>query len=468
MPSAAVNELLSALGSAAVVTEGDLLDQRRHDYWVRSHLDDAQSRPAPRPACVVRPRSRNDVVAVVNACRKHGAPLIPFGLGSGVCGGVITRPDAVLLDMSAMNTVRDIDERNLLAAFDAGKNGLEAEKEVAKRGLTIGHWPQSIGVSCVGGWIATRASGQFSTAYGNIEDIVYSIEAVLPTGDIVTLGKAPRASAGPDLRHLMLGSEGTLGVITGVTLSLRRAPEKSAHTAFYAKDMASGIEAQRRIVQAGWLSPVMRQYDETETNRNFTDFARGSDSLLFMVHEGPTERVEAEVRGVTAIALKAGLDAAPEDAARKWLHDRNHVPTWESFLKNGIVLDTIEISSTWDRIGAIYDAVTASLREVPGMLAASAHSSHVYRSGINLYFTFAARPANRDDMAATYDEAWRRVMEATAAHGGGVAHHHGVGRVRRNYLHHDLGPGGVALLRTLKKALDPTGFMNPGVLIPDA
>lgn len=468
MPLPIVSVLTEALGPEMVIASGDLLAQRRHDYWVRSHLDDHQGRPAPTPACVVQPRAPEHVVAVVNACREHKAALIPFGLGSGVCGGVITRDNAVLLDLSQMNRVRAIDDANLLATFDAGKNGLEAEEAVSARGLTIGHWPQSIGVSSVGGWIATRASGQFSTAYGNIEDIVYSVEAILPNGELVHLGKAPRAAAGPDLRHLLLGSEGTLGIVTGVTFSLRRAPERSAHSAYYAKDLAQGLDAQRRIVQAGWLPPVMRQYDATESKRNFAEWARGEDSIVLMVHEGPADRVEAELRGVDAIMRKAGLDPAPAEATRKWLHDRNHVPTWESFLKNGIILDTIEISSTWDKIGGIYESVTAGLRQIPGMLAASAHSSHVYRSGINLYFTFAARPERTEDMAATYDEAWRCVVETTAAHGGGIAHHHGIGRVRRNYLHHDLGPGGVALLRALKQALDPTGIMNPGVLIPDA
>jgi len=463
-----VKVLTDALGADLVIASGDLLAKRRHDYWVRSHLDDFQTRPAPQPACVVQPRAPEHVVAVVNACRARKVALIPYGLGSGVCGGVITRENAVLLDLSQMNRVRAIDDVNLLATFDAGKNGLEAEEAVAERGLTIGHWPQSIGVSSVGGWIATRASGQFSTAHGNIEDIVYSIEAVLPNGDLVHLGKAPRAAAGPDLRHLILGSEGTLGVITGVTLSLRRAPERSAQSAYYAKDLAHGLDAQRRIVQAGWLPPVMRQYDATESKRNFAEWARGEDSIILMVHQGPSDRVEAELRGVDAIARKAGLDPAPPETTRKWLKDRNHVPTWESFLKNGIILDTIEISSSWDKIAGIYEAVTASLRQIPGMLAASAHSSHVYRSGVNLYFTFAARPERAEDLAATYDEAWRRVVENTAAHGGGIAHHHGIGRVRRDYLHHDLGPGGVALLRTLKQALDPVGIMNPGVLIPDA
>lgn len=468
MASKIVDTLTRTLSAEKVIAEGDLVSERRHDYWLRSHLDELQDRAAPAPACVVQPTGIEDVVDVVNACRESGTALIPFGLGSGVCGGIVTHAESVLLDMSRMNRVRAIDATNLLASFDAGKNGGEAEKEVARRGLTIGHWPQSIDVSTVGGWIATRASGQFSTGYGNIEDIVYSIEAVLPDGSVIEAGKAPRASAGPDLRHLLLGSEGTLGVITGVTFALRRYPEQSSHSAFYAKNMAQGFEAQRAIVQAGWQPVVMRQYDSLEAHRNFSDEARGDDALFFAVHEGPRARVEAEIEGVRQLAESSGLEAAPVEVVGKWLKNRNHVPTWESFLQNGIVLDTIEISAGWDKIGAIYDDVVASLQEVPGILAGTAHSSHVYRTGINLYFTFAARPEDAKDMAATYDECWRRVMETTAKHGGGIAHHHGIGRVRKNYLEHDLGESGIAALRAIKHAFDPTGFMNPGVLLPDA
>lgn len=468
MPASIVEALTEQLGRDKIVTSGEALQARRHDYWMRSHLDDVRGHAAPAPACVVRPANVDDVVTVVNACRRTATPLIPFGLGSGVCGGVLASADAVVLDLGAMNRTRFIDETNLLAGFDAGKNGLEAERAVADHGLTIGHWPQSVEVSSVGGWIATRASGQFSTGYGNIEDIVYGLEAVLATGDIVQLGKAPRASTGPDLRQLFLGSEGTLGVVTGVTFSLRRAPKKSDRTAFYARTMADGFEAQRKIVQAGWQPVVMRQYDTREAQRNFPDAARGDDAIFFAIHEGPPERVEAEVNAATAIATGAGLDKAPPEVVGEWLEKRNHVPTWDSFLNNGIVVDTIEVSATWDKIAAIYDDATESLTQVPGILAGTAHSSHVYRSGINLYFTFAARPEDPADMASTYDECWRRVMEATASHGGGIAHHHGIGRVRKPYLHHDLGEAGVAMLRTLKQALDPVGFMNPGVLIPDA
>ena len=197
MGLAIIETLKAAIGAAKVRTDDATLQERRHDYWVLSYLDDLQGRPAPKPACVVQPESVDDVVAVVNACRENGVALIPFGLGSGACGGIIAHPDKVLLDMSTMNRVRYINETNLLASFEAGKNGGEAHKEVAEHGLIIGHWPQSVDVSSVGGWVSTRASGQFSTGYGNIEDVVYSIDAVLPNGDIIQAGKAPRACCKP-------------------------------------------------------------------------------------------------------------------------------------------------------------------------------------------------------------------------------------------------------------------------------
>ena len=460
-----VSALREALGPDVVLSDPQILSSRRHDYWMVSHLRDHQDRPAPAPACVIRPRTVADVQTAVRIATRHGAPVVPFGQGSGVVGGVIAAPDTLLLDMGSLKAVRSIDPINLLASFDAGKNGLEAEEAVAALGLTTGHWPQSIALSTVGGWIATRASGQFSTAYGNIEDIVYAIEAVLPDGTLVTLGRGPRASAGPDLRHVMLGSEGTLGIITGVTLSLRRKAEKQACTAFSAQTMRAGFDFQREIVQTGWRPPVMRQYDERESGRLHAD---ARDCTVIMVHEGPAGLVDAEVAAVTALAARMGLTALPEAIVQHWLGHRNHVAGWDAILGRGMVADTVEVSAPWDLIAGIYDEATQAVAAIPGCIAASAHSSHVYRSGLNLYFTFAVKPAETADMEANYFEAWQRIMLATSKGGGSVAHHHGIGRVRRDWMTAELGTGGAELLRTLKAALDPAGIMNPGILIPDA
>jgi len=468
MTDAFTESLALLLGPGRVLTDEATLADRRHDYWVLSHLDDLQGRAAPLPRCVVRPAGVEDVVATVNACRAANVAIVPFGLGSGVCGGVIAHPDRVLLDLSSMNRTRSIDRTNLLAGFDAGKRGSEAEEEVAEQGLTIGHWPQSVAVSSVGGWVATRASGQFSTANGNIEDIVYSIEAVLPDGSVIHAGKAPRAAAGPDLRHLLLGSEGTLGVITGVTFSLRRRPEAQEYSAYLVDSMSRGFEFQRELIQRGWQPPVLRQYDAIEAQRSFAAEAQPGQGMLILVHEGPGERVAAEVAASAVLAREMGLAAAPTTATTGWLEHRNNVPPWRGFLERRIVLDTVEVSAPWDRIGAIYDGVIAALRAVPDLVNASAHSSHVYRSGLNLYFSFVARPDDPAAMTARYETCWERIMETTAALGGGIAHHHGIGRLRAPYLHHDLGAVGLATLRRVKEALDPTGIMNPGVLLPDA
>ena len=465
---AVLEQLTASLGADKVLTDEASLQSRRHDYWFLSALNDFQQRPAPTPLCVVRPTSIDDVVATVNTCREAGVALITFGLGSGVCGGVLATPESVLLDMSSMDRIRDIDPINMLASFDAGHNGATAEEAVAAKGMTIGNFPQSIALSSVGGWIATRASGQFSSVYGNIEDIVYSVEAVMPDGSVVTFGKAPRASAGPDLRHLLLGSEGTMGVITGVTFSLRRLAEKRVSQAFYAPDMITGLEAQRQMVQQDWAVPVMRLYDEVESVRHAGDHHRDGFAVLMLVHEGPAARVDLEVVEVRKIALDAGLEEAPGAITEGWLEHRNHVPSWDELLGMGYVVDTIEISAPWTRIGDVYNDAVAALKAIPHNLVGSAHSSHVYRSGINLYFTFVAQPKDDTEMAATYLASWKAVLDATASNGGGVAHHHGIGRVRKNHLSQDLGDSGVAVLRAVKSALDPEGIMNPGVLFPDA
>ncbi len=467
MDAKLVDGLKEKIGSGKVFTDDETLRSRAHDYWVVANLRAWRGDQPSVPGVVVRPDAVEDVQKIVSFASDHKTPLMPFGLGSGVCAGVAPNQSTLLLDMSDLNKTRFIDETNLLASFDAGKNGLEAEEAVAKQNLTIGHWPQSIALSSVGGWVSTRASGQFSTAYGNIEDIIFDIEAVLPNGDLVTLGKSPRAAAGPDLRHLLMGAEGTMGVITGVTLALRRAPEERAFSAFYAPTMQAGFDMQRQLVQAEWRPPVMRQYDHPEVDRLFKDHHKGTDALLLLVHEGPKERVSAELAATQKIAKGAGLTKADAAVCAQWLERRNHVPNWQELFEQTIIADTVEVAAKWTDINKVYEETVASLKEVPGVVNASAHSSHVYQTGINLYFTFAALNDDPQEMEKIYFECWDRVMKATAKNGGGIAHHHGAGRLRKPYLPYDLGDTGVDLLRSVKSAVDPNGIMNPGNLIPD-
>ncbi len=446
--------------------EPEILAAHRRDSWVLSELSDLEGRPAPLPGAVVDARSTEDVSRTLALCRKAGVAVVPYGGGSGVCGAIVVPEGAVVLSTRRLDGLRALDTESLTATFGAGTNGMEAERAVEKEGFTMGHWPQSIELSTVGGWVATRAAGQFSTAYGSIEDLLLDLEVVLPDGAVLRTRRTPRASAGPDLRQLFLGSEGTLGVITEVTFSLRPQPEARRRQAFSFANLESGIEPMRRLMHAGWRPPVVRLYDAAETARLFPDVCPEGRALLILLHEGPTGAVEAQAAGVGTICRECGGERVDESVVDTWLENRNHVPTFRDLLEHGLILDTIEVACTWNRVVELYRRTTESLRAVPGILIASAHSSHSYPTGTNLYITFVARPEKPEDRADTYRECWRRTMESALAVGAGIAHHHGIGRIRRDVLSGEIGETGVAVWRAIKRALDPDGLLNPGALLP--
>jgi alkyldihydroxyacetonephosphate synthase len=460
-----VQQLARELGPR-VLRDPETLATHSRDAWVLSELDALEGRPPAPPRAVVEAASTQDVSKVLALCREARVPVVTFGGGSGVCGGIRTEGREIVLSTRRLAGLRALDATNLTATFGSGTNGMRAEQQVREQGLTIGHWPQSIELSTVGGWVATRASGQFSTAYGNIEDLLLDLEVVLPDGSVLRTRRTPRASAGPDLRQLFLGSEGTLGVVSEVTFSLRPLPERSLGQSFHFADFDAGLAPIRHLMRAGHRPPVVRLYDPRESGRHFAGACPEGRAMLILLHEGAAATVAAEHGAVSQICTEAGGVPAGEDPVSHWLAERNRVPGFRSFLEKGIVLDTIEIACTWDRVAELYARTTAALAPLPGLLLASAHSSHSYRSGTNLYVTFVARPPRREDMPAVYGEGWRRVMEAALALGAGIAHHHGIGRVRRDFLAGEIGETGVALLRAVKRALDPEGLLNPGVLLP--
>ncbi len=456
--------LVSEMPGLEYEREGEIVAERSHDYWARSAIERRLGISAPVASALVRPVDAAQVAAVLGWASRTGTPVVPFGLGSGVCGGVLAGEGQVVLDLGHMNRIVALDEESLTVTVEPGMRGSDFEEELRKRGYTMGHWPQSIEVSTVGGWCATRAAGQFSTWYGNIEDMLLGCEVALADGRLIRIPPVPRAATGPDLRALFLGSEGTLGVFTELTYRIHPAPEKQVCRAYAMPTIDAGFEALRLIMRAGWRPAVTRLYDDIETERNFNIPDTEGRSILFLLSEGAAERIEPEAAAMDTIVRAQGGEDRGTEPVETWLDHRNKVPSWDDLLSGDVVADTIEVAISWDRIGDLYRQVTAAGRAVEGMAAHSGHLSHSYTQGANIYFTFVGLREKLEGAVEFYDAAWDATLAATHALGGTVAHHHGIGRVRKPWLPKELGEA-VDVLRALKRTLDPAGVLNPGVLV---
>jgi alkyldihydroxyacetonephosphate synthase len=445
-----------------LVTDPAAVEAKSRDYWMRSLLQ-TKVGAVPRALVVARPQSTAEVAALLAFADRTRTPVVPFGLGSGVCGAVLAAGNEIVLDLGRLDRILEINDESLFVRVQPGMRGSDFEAALAAKGYTMGHWPQSIAISTVGGWCATRASGQLSTLYGNIEQMLLGCEVALPGGRVMRLEPVPRSATGPDLKHLFLGSEGTLGVFTELTFRIHPAAEKSVGRAYSMPSLRAGLEALRLVLRAGWTPAVTRLYDSTEAGRNFAITADGNPVLLVM-SEGAAARVDTEMAAVRAILESQGGIDRGEEPVKSWMEHRNHVPSFEKLLGQGLVADTIEVAIGWDRIGDLFETVNARGAQIPGVFAMSGHVSHCYTQGANIYFTFVAAESDPAKATDIYDAAWRTTIETTIELGGTIAHHHGIGRVRKEWLRRELGEG-VELLASLKRAFDPHGILNPGALI---
>jgi alkyldihydroxyacetonephosphate synthase len=415
---------------------------------------------------VVRPPTTAQVAAVLAACNDAIVPVTPIAGRSGVCGGSIPAFGGVALDLLALEGLIGVDETSLTADVRAGTFGpdLEAKLGAVGSGYTLGHWPQSMDLSTVGGWLACRGAGQYSTRYGKIEDMVLGLEVVLADGRIVrTEGHGPRAATGPNLTQLFVGSEGTLGVITEARFRIHPLPPAQGRRAFGFTSFAAGLDACRRILRRGATPAVLRLYDEAESVRNFE---QPGTNVLIVLDETDPAILAATLAVVDDVCTPAdGAHALDVDLVERWLGHRNDVSALAPLWRAGIVVDTAEISGSWSVLPELFDEVVTSLKSVDGTLAASAHQSHAYTDGACLYFTFAGRGPDGDDewRERYYRLAWDTVTNATLAHGAAISHHHGIGLNRSRFLPRALGSG-FDVLVGLKKSFDPVGILNPGKL----
>jgi alkyldihydroxyacetonephosphate synthase len=364
----------------------------------------------------------------------------------------------VVLDLCGLTGVVEVDATSLVLDVAPGTFGDHLEHELRREhGVTLGHWPQSVALSTVGGWLACRSAGQLSTRYGKIEDMVLGLDVALADGRRISTGGAPRAAAGPDLNQLFVGSEGTLGIITGARLRLHPVPRHERRGAYAFPSFEDGLDAMRRVLQRGGTPAVLRLYDPTEADRTYKT---GDRALLLVLDEGEGAAVDGTMELVAEVCREA--ERADPEHVDHWLEHRNDVAALEALISRGYVVDTMEVVGRWRDLPAIYTATVAAIQGVDGTVAASAHQSHSYTDGGCLYFTFAAK-TEPDDRDRYYREVWDVGTRAVLAAGGALSHHHGVGLNRNRFVAEALGPAFEVLVAT-KHALDPNGILNPGKL----
>jgi alkyldihydroxyacetonephosphate synthase len=461
-----LDALRATLSDGAVSTDPGDLDAHAHDWWPLALLRRRRGLPLTLPIAVVRPSSVDDVAAVLRWAQETRTPVVPFGGGSGVSGGAEAIRGAIALDTRRLDRV-EINEQALTVTAQAGVGGSALEDLLAESGYTLGHFPQSIEISTVGGWVAARSAGQKSARYGRLEEMIRGVEVVLPGGRVVRTRVVPATAAGPDVARFFAGSEGTLGVITEATLAIRPAPRVVAHGAYAFATFPEGLEAVRLVAREELRPAVMRLYDETDVGIAFRDAPDRPDGALMVLRFEGDALAEPEERAVRDVVERGGgRDLGPALAERWWEHRNDAVQTFrqimlEELLGPAAAVDTMEVAGRWP-VNELYENVRTALGAHADVVGC--HSSHPYAQGACLYFTFVFL-GSRDDgeVESRYRGAWAGAASAALAAGGTMTHHHGVGLLKAPWLPEEMGEG-FEVLRAVKRALDPEGIMNPGKL----
>ncbi len=460
LPDGLAREIAAICPTVDVEHDPVAVAEASRDWWpLALHWSLAGEVPQ-RAALVARPETTEQVAGVLRACDAARVPVTPAAGRSGVCGGSVPVCGGVVLDLTGLDRIGAVDATSGVVEVGAGVYGPDLERVInTHHGLTVGHFPQSFELATVGGWVACRGAGQYSTRYGKIEDMVVGLEVVLADGRVIRTGGAPAAAVGPDLNQVFIGAEGTLGVITRVWLRAHPVAPEQRRAAYTFGNLADGFEACRRIVRTGATPAVLRLYDAVESARG-----RGGDGTrctLLVLDEGDAAIVDAAMSVVHDVCGSLG-DRADDRLVAEWLEHRNDTSALQALTRKGFVVDTMEIAAPWSRLDAVYEAATSALLAVPHTRVASCHLSHSYLDGACLYFTFASTPPP-GEIESTYIACWDAGQRAVLASGGNLSHHHGVGLNRARFVAEALGPA-FEVLVAMKRALDPNGVLNPGKL----
>ena len=501
------SDLASIVGDARVLTDrADLLAYNADCSPKGIILARARRLEAGQPAAVVQPEDIDELRGLVEWATRTGTALVAYGDGSGVCRGAVGDADSVVVDLKRFDDILELDEDCRSVRVQAGMNGYLFEREMQRRGWTAGHFPSSIYCSSVGGWVAARGAGQLSSRYGKIEDIVESVRVVTGRGDVIDTAESPP----PDPTPWFVGSEGTLGFITDVTLQVEPKPTDRHYRGFQFDDLSDGLEAIRRLMQSGLRPAVVRLYDPFDTLIKKAPSGDGASTLrralpaalrtalearvdewgraafneliqragwvngavdafssecrLIVGYEGHTETIQKEAEAGFDLLRRYGVDLGVEPGD-EWREHRYAVSYKQSpVFDAGAFVDTMEVATSWSNLESLYHRVRDAL--APHVLV-MAHFSHVYTAGSSIYCTLVGSADTAEEALELHETAWRRGLDAVDGAGGSIAHHHGVGSIKTPWTGRDH-RGGESGFRGLKEAFDPDGILNPGKVYPRA
>lgn len=470
-----VSGLRGLVGEVAVVTDEAALKAASVDRF-KKYMAVHGIFNGPFPAAIVRAKSTDDVAKVLAFANEHVINVVPRTGGTGTEGGLETIvEDSIVLDCSPMNAIIEIDTRNMQVTAQCGVPLQVLEDAVRAVGLTTGHSPQSKPIAQMGGLVATRSIGQFSTLYGAIEDMVVGLEAVFPGGKVTRIKNVPRRAAGPDIRHIVIGNEGALCVVTEVTVKLfRYYPDNHRFYGFLMDDFGQAVDALQQLVTAGYRPSVCRVYSPQDARQHW-DWS-GDKNVVVLVAEGPKPLADATAAAIEE--LFATIPHEPVDPARiehwfnhlNWGQDKIDAEKAD-MLANARLGYTTEVSVDWSRAAELFTRVMSRVeREFPrfaDLTMLGAHSSHCYQTGTNLYFVYDynIRCEPQDEIREYHVPLNAIVVAEALAVGGSMVHHHGVGKYRTPWVKEEHGSA-YALLEGLKRTFDPKGIMNAGTIFP--
>ena len=479
-PTAILDQLKSMITADQINTNADDLYDASADRY-KKYAKARKVLDVPAPIAIVYPDDAKQVAALLAFCNNNGINVIPRAGMTATEGGLENWKDTTLvIDTLKLDKIIKIDPYNSQATVQAGVPLQQLEDELRKVGYTTGHSPQSKPVAKYGGLVATRSIGQFSTLYGGIEDMVVGLEAVFPDGTISRIKNVSRRAGGPDIRHVVIGNEGTLCYITEVTIKIfKYYPDNNKFYGYLIKDVDTGIKVLREVMVNGFRPSVARVYSEEDAAQHFYHFHDNKCVLLFMA-EGPKGIVEA-----TGAAIEEAVGTFKEGVIREV--DSQLIEDWFNHL-NWSQQDiddefaemrehdshagfTTEISADWETIPVIYDNVIARVRSefdrAEDLTMLGGHSSHSYLNGTNMYFVYNYKIhcEPEDELLLYHHPIQKIIVEETIKHGGSMCHHHGIGKYRSEWTKDEHGSA-YYMLEKLKEAFDPNGVMNYGTIYP--